>query len=339
VNKHKTGKLSKVTKGQLIFLAVILFFFIILVLIMRNYVQRAMQVGGIRDATPEEIAQYGLLDEEKQIQYYPYYHTFVEEIIDGKTIKIRMGDKVEKVRLIGIDVPEVQPNDKAHRDAERTGQDIETINKMGQEATEFIKGLIKQGQEVRLEFDVQEKDRSGRLLAYVYIPVFGRNWLQIDEKGIPTIHRPDGIVALPVAENFEQDAMKGVFPVFLNAFIVQQGYATPITIPPNVKYANFFKKLFQEAREQKSGFWRNEEIAEAFYWSLFSAGIGPPPRLRKSQKELSGIGEEVIIDYWDNGMTKKYIYYNNGKLMHERYLDENGNINFQDTYDSDSFDE
>jgi len=45
----------------------------------------------------------------------------------------------KRVRLIGIDTPESKSNDKAKRDSKRTGQDVETINKMGQEATEFVK--------------------------------------------------------------------------------------------------------------------------------------------------------------------------------------------------------
>ena len=97
-----------------------------------------------------------------------YAQTYtVERVIDGGTLKLTNG---ERIRLIGIDTPERKPNDKAKRDAKRTGQDLETINKMGQEATEFVKGLGLKGKEVKLEFDVQERDKYGRLLAYVYMP-------------------------------------------------------------------------------------------------------------------------------------------------------------------------
>jgi len=41
------------------------------------------------------------------------------------------------------------------------------------------------------------------------------------------------------------------------------GYATPMTIPPNVKYADLFKKLYEEAREQKRGLWSDKEKLEA----------------------------------------------------------------------------
>jgi len=31
-----------------------------------------------------------------------------------------------------------------------------------------------------------------------------------------------------------------------------------MTIPPNVKYADLFKELYEEAREQKRGLWSEE---------------------------------------------------------------------------------
>ena len=72
------------------------------------------------------------------------------------------------------------------------------------------------GKDVRLEFDVQKQDRYGRLLAYVYLE--------------------DG--------------------TFVNAEIIKQGYGSPMTVPPNVKFADLFKKLYQEARENKRGLWK-----------------------------------------------------------------------------------
>ena len=77
----------------------------------------------------------------------------MERVIDGDTIFVTTPEgRVERVRLIGIDTPESQLNGKAKRDSGRTGQDVETITKMGQEATEFVKSskrigeLLKEGQ-------------------------------------------------------------------------------------------------------------------------------------------------------------------------------------------------
>jgi micrococcal nuclease len=70
-------------------------------------------------------------------------------------------------------------------------------------------------QRVRLEFDVEQHDRYNRTLAYVYLE--------------------DG--------------------TFVNQKIIQQGYAYPMTIPPNIKYAHLFKQWFDEARNSNRGLW------------------------------------------------------------------------------------
>ena len=171
-----------------------------------------------------------------------YAQTYtVERVIDGDTIVVTTPEgKSETVHLIGIDAPESEPNDKAKRDAERLGKDLETINKMGQDATEFVKGLKLEGKEVKLKFDVQERDKYGRLLAYVYL----------NEIYLPDYARED-ISKTPRYMYYEETDLY----YMLNAFLVKYGYATPITIPPNVKYADLFKELYEEAREQKRGLW------------------------------------------------------------------------------------
>jgi len=136
----------------------------------------------------------------------------VERVVDGITLELTYG---EKVTLIGLK----KPDDEI----------------MGQEATEFVKELIKPGQEVRLELDVQERDEYWRLLAYVYQQPDGLKELKAKEIGLYAIREP-----------------------FLNAIIIKMGYATPMTIPPNVKYADLFEELYEEAREQKKGLWKEE---------------------------------------------------------------------------------
>jgi len=161
----------------------------------------------------------------------------VKRVIDGDTIAVTTSKgKSERVRLIGIDTPESQPNDKAKRDAERTGQDVETITKMGAQAKEFLSKWATVGQPVHLVIDVQERDKYGRLLAYVFRQIHG-----LDKSAPP---RPNTIYYVAERE------------YFLNATIIKAGYATPMTIPPNVKYAELFKELYEEAREQKRGLWR-----------------------------------------------------------------------------------
>lgn len=68
---------------------------------------------------------------------------------------------------------------------------------------------------VKLVWDVQKFDRYQRMLAYVYLE--------------------DG--------------------TFLNASLVENGFAVVSTFPPNVKYVDLFLKLQHDAREKQNGLW------------------------------------------------------------------------------------
>ncbi|MCB9772029.1 MAG: thermonuclease family protein [Candidatus Omnitrophica bacterium] len=164
-----------------------------------------------------------------------YRDAVVARVYDGDTIQLTNGDKV---RLIGIDTPELHDSDKLFADANRTGQDIVKIKAMGQRAYQFTNRWVA-GQKVRLEFDVEKRDKYGRILAYVYLP-FPRPPLSRSP-------RSGYIVNL--------DGKKWYF---LNATIVQAGYAEPMTIPPNVKYAHIFQALSAQAHEYKLGLWEEK---------------------------------------------------------------------------------
>lgn len=79
----------------------------------------------------------------------------VVRVVDGDTILVRLGERIEKVRYIGIDTPEV--------DGRAGGPEPGAA-----EAAALNRALV-EGRRVRLELDVQERDRYGRLLAYVWI--------------------------------------------------------------------------------------------------------------------------------------------------------------------------
>jgi len=57
----------------------------------------------------------------------------------------------------------------------------------------------------------------------------------------------------------EYNQINGNSKIFINATIIKSGYASPMTIPPNVKHADLFKELYEEAREQKRGLWKEEK--------------------------------------------------------------------------------
>jgi endonuclease YncB( thermonuclease family) len=75
----------------------------------------------------------------------------VKRVVDGDTLALTNG---EKVRLIGIDAPESRPNPRAEKQVETQGKDLTTIFLRGKAATRFVEGLVRPGDQVRLEFDV-----------------------------------------------------------------------------------------------------------------------------------------------------------------------------------------
>ncbi|MBI2218834.1 MAG: thermonuclease family protein [Candidatus Rokubacteria bacterium] len=79
----------------------------------------------------------------------------VVRVVDGDTIHVRLGDRIEKVRYIGVNTPEVHHPRKG---AEPGGREAMRVNR-----------ALTDGKRVRLELDVQERDRYGRVLAYVWV--------------------------------------------------------------------------------------------------------------------------------------------------------------------------
>jgi micrococcal nuclease len=80
----------------------------------------------------------------------------VVHVVDGDTIVAALGDgHTETVRVLGIDTPEtVDPR--------------KPVQCFGPEASAYSKARLT-GRSIRLEFDVERRDRYGRLLAYVLI--------------------------------------------------------------------------------------------------------------------------------------------------------------------------
>ena len=121
---------------------------------------------------------------------------------DGDTLWL---SGIGKVRLIGVDTPEVY----------RPGRVLRARG-VGVRRS----APCRSGSEVRYRLGVEERDRYGRALAYV--------WLR------------DGR--------------------FLNRLLVARGYAQPLTVPPNVEYADLFVRAARRAREARS-------------WPLGPAGV------------------------------------------------------------------
>src|SRR3954468_23597661 len=127
----------------------------------------------------------------------------VTRVVDGDTVHVALGGRDETVRYIGIDTPEsVKPDTPVQCFAE---------------AARSANRRLVDGQAVRVAYDVEQRDRYGRLLAYVY-------------------RAHDG--------------------TFVNAALVREGYARTLTIPPNVRFAARLSALARTARERRRGLWR-----------------------------------------------------------------------------------
>jgi micrococcal nuclease len=124
----------------------------------------------------------------------------VARVIDGDTIEVAGG---ERVRLIGVDTPETKDPNRP-------------VGCFGKEASAFTASLLPAGTKVRLVGDAEQRDRYGRLLAYVY-------------------RRADGL--------------------FVNAELLRRGFGQLLTIPPNVAHTDEFAAIARQAREAAQGLW------------------------------------------------------------------------------------
>lgn len=92
----------------------------------------------------------------------------VIHVVDGDTIDVVFADgREERVRFILVDTPETRAPGKA-------------VQPFGPEATAFTQKHV-ENKQVQLELDVQERDRYGRLLAYIWVGDKMLNAMLIEE--------------------------------------------------------------------------------------------------------------------------------------------------------------
>lgn len=127
----------------------------------------------------------------------------VEWVVDGDTVDLLIDGQSERVRLIGIDTPE---------SVSRTVPE----QCFGAEATDALRGLLPVGTQVRIQRDVESRDRYDRLLLY--------------------LHRAeDGL--------------------FVNRWLIENGFADAVSYRPNTTYQADFAQAMHVAKADGVGLW------------------------------------------------------------------------------------
>lgn len=144
-------------------------------------------------------------------------------VVDGDTIHVQLDSRVEKVRYIGINAPEI-PHPHS-RGAGSPGEEHRRLKffphtAAAGEAAKRINLELVSGKRVRLEFDRQRRDHYKRLLAYVWVG----------------------------------DTMA-------NAEMVKRGYAEVMSVPPDFRHRALLTRLQDEARQAGRGLWREARAA------------------------------------------------------------------------------
>lgn len=128
-------------------------------------------------------------------------------------------------RVVDGDTVELSDGRKVRLIGVNTPESTTRTETYGKEASNYTKSKL-EGKQVYLQKDVSETDRYGRLLRII--------WLEV-----------------PTDLMNENEIRSKMF----NAHLVLNGYAEPSTYPPDVTYAEYFRKFAREAREKGVGLW------------------------------------------------------------------------------------
>lgn len=129
----------------------------------------------------------------------------VVRVNDGDTITAFVDGRYEKIRLIGIDAPEM-------------GQ-----RPWGGRAKKHLEDILSSAGPVYVEYDVEKRDKYGRILAYI----------------------------------------KTASGRLVNADMLRDGYAVLFTFPPNVKRVDDMISAQKQAREARLGIWGANGLTQA----------------------------------------------------------------------------
>lgn len=157
--------------------------------------------------------------------YYPTINRYITQVTPTPTITegSKIGEYHTVTRVIDGDTIELD-NKQIVRyigmDTPELHHPKKPVQCYGEEAKRINETLVLH-KTVRLVKDISETDRYGRLLRYVYV----------------------------------DQPMSTQSALFVNGYLVQEGYARVATFPPDVAQVAYFQSLQNEARVQGKGLW------------------------------------------------------------------------------------
>ncbi|MCL6663519.1 thermonuclease family protein [Paenibacillus amylolyticus] len=207
------------------------------------------------------------------------------EVTDGDTLKVKVDGKVEKVRLLLIDTPETVHPEKEEQP-------------FGKDASNFVKKQVAKGN-ISLELDVSERDKYGRLLAYVWVgdKLLNEQLLEYGLARVAYIY-PTNTKYVDQFEEIQKQARteaKGIWSI--ENYVQDNGFVEPL---PKIKEPIVITKapIVEEKVEVKV----KEELAVANVYykncdAVRAAGADPiykgePGYSRKLDRDGDGIGCE-----------------------------------------------
>ena len=167
---------------------------------------------------------FGMTPETLQVKIFPKPSTS-SDIIKPESTRITTPeteeDSVLVTKVIDGDTIEVEGGIRVRLigiDTPETVDPRRPVQCFGKEASNELKNLV-DGKRIILEKDISETDKYDRLLRYVYVPL-GDNQM-----------------------------------LFVNDYMVREGFALVLTYPPDVKHNEQFRQAEREAREERRGLW------------------------------------------------------------------------------------
>lgn len=176
---------------------------------------------------------------------YSYYR--VKAIYDGDTILLENG---KKIRLLGINTPEVEGRHK-------------TAQAGGEEAKQWLVAELK-NIKVRLEKDIEKKDKYGRVLAHVFTE---------DKKHI-------------------------------NYQLVRNGLASVNIYPPNLKYVNKLLDAEKQAEQKQLGIWGNDAYSPKQVADIGVVRINGWQRVLGKIKNIRNTRKNIYLNFSDTFAIK-----------------------------------